>query len=247
MFLGVIELVEGMDIYQANREKLFGPESSIPSTQAVNVGELPESYGENILVLLPVDPGKVYCYWDLSFSNLLEGEGERQALAKRLGLQPVNLLLHLRLYSQLPAKSELEWVTGPQTRSTYISCNWQDAAYTAELGFVDRAGAFMAMVRSNLIGASANQEPCLQQSLADPPTFYQPVSTPKYSLHSLSTDLLHSPSVTTYKYEWAGSLDLTEVPSTITRECEERFTSGLSSWPSLDHGVSIPGDGEGSS
>ncbi|MCL6451205.1 MAG: DUF4912 domain-containing protein [Acetobacteraceae bacterium] len=103
---------------------------------------LPESYGEDRLVLLTRDPYWLFAYWELG--PALEAEARRRLGPAYAASQPV-----LRLYD-LEVGDHLDSRLTPEASSWYLNPARPGHRFLAELGLLDPSGRFLSLLRSNL-------------------------------------------------------------------------------------------------
>jgi len=112
-------------------------------------GNLPETYGETKVVLLPVHPYLIHAYWELTVDDLdraRRGLGEGQETAK-----PV-----LRFYDITSVESDGTDAPGYfdveidlRARNWYVPLWSPGKSYIADLGFKKADGEYLAVTRSN--------------------------------------------------------------------------------------------------
>ena len=110
--------------------------------ESIEPGELPSSYGRSRLVLLPVDPYRLYAYWELS------GDPPPTAGARAV------LRLHESSASggARPFDVDIDLAAG----NSYIHLWSAEKSYTADLGLRQEDGGFVALARSNTITSPAS-------------------------------------------------------------------------------------------
>jgi len=105
--------------------------------------ELPASYGQDRIVLMPYDPGQVYAYWELT--------EERQARARPAGGGRLALLLfdttHLDSPEQTPSNVR-EYPGDEAAGAQYLAVPLGDHDYAVELGYRCRDGRWLPLTRS---------------------------------------------------------------------------------------------------
>ena len=100
------------------------------SARAVELPELPESYGTGRLLLTPRDPFWLYAHWDFSFEHL-----------RRFNSRAVDGHLALRVYQNAVAGSPVtEIQLHPESREWFVNVPVADTAYVADLGFYGAPG-----------------------------------------------------------------------------------------------------------
>jgi len=100
-----------------------------------DLGPLPSSYGSKSLFLVARDPQWLFCYWDIDWS---EYPPSRMRGGKVL----------LKVYSADGGEVYCAEVS-PEARNWYISAGRGNATYYSELGFVNEAGQWETIARSN--------------------------------------------------------------------------------------------------
>lgn len=107
----------------------------------VHLPGLPEGYGEDRLVLLPRDPDWLYAYWDV--------KNETKDRARREG----GINLAVRLYEHRAGQIEPmaeHWVQ-EYSRSWYLRVPSPGQEYVAEIGYRNREGGWLGLLRSNVV------------------------------------------------------------------------------------------------
>lgn len=106
---------------------------------------LPAGYGEDRLVLMPRDPYWIFAYWEVT-----------PATVEKVKEASGGVRLHLRLYdvTNIIFNGQNAWksldteVTGD---NWYLNVPDADCTYLAELGYFDRQGNFVPLIRSNAV------------------------------------------------------------------------------------------------
>ena len=130
------------------------PKTGTPSSPSLldweNVS-LPEAYGKDRLVLMPVDPYWVHAYWEMVPPSV----SERSSGAEK---QSEHARYILRVYDVTSvdfdgtnAHSSFDIEITPQARNWYINLWRAGKSLCAELGLVHADGSFSSRVRSNVI------------------------------------------------------------------------------------------------
>ena len=101
-----------------------------------DLGPLPSSYGSRSLFLVARDPLWLFCYWDVDWS---EYPPSRMRDGRVL----------LKVYSTETGGEIYSAEVSPEARNWYISAGRGNATFYAELGFVNQAGAWECIARSN--------------------------------------------------------------------------------------------------
>jgi len=113
---------------------------SAESPSAEDLGELPQSYGGTTLYLVARDPRWLFTYWEVDWSQFPASQmkkGERK--------------IFLKIYTEA-GEEETSLEVKPEVRNWYVPVNTPGAAYFAELGYYDKKGHFVAIVRSKKAG-----------------------------------------------------------------------------------------------
>ncbi|MGH2769902.1 MAG: DUF4912 domain-containing protein [Actinomycetota bacterium] len=190
--------------------------------------ELPSSYGETRVVLLPVDPYLVHAYWDLSRSD-------RQRASSASGA--------LRFFDVTSAEARFDVEIELAARNWYVPLRSPGKSYRVELGRRTEDGEFVAIAGSNpiempraspsadrethhllVVGDYEQVEPIPAESRVQPRG-----SDPQAPPSQGSTRAVDAPEIMRSRVaeplsrpEGPPSLDLAEM-------CEAMFSPGLSS------------------
>lgn len=101
-----------------------------------DLGTLPSSYGSKSLFLVARDPQWLFCYWDIDWAEFP---------ASRMRGGQVFLKV-----SETGAAGEIYRAeVTPEARNWYVSAGRGNATYYAELGFINQAGEWESIARSN--------------------------------------------------------------------------------------------------
>lgn len=111
--------------------------------------ELPVSYGQNKLVLMPRDPYWVYAYWEIQQDRITEG-------LKALGKPSDQIRWVLRVFSahtgeKSPLSPSAEIEVQSYARNWYLHLSPAGASFYAEIGLMDRQNNFYCLTTSNSI------------------------------------------------------------------------------------------------
>ena len=101
-----------------------------------DLGSLPSTYGSKSLFLVARDPQWLFCYWDIDWS---EYPTTRMRSGKVL----------LKVHDAVGGSEVYCAEVSPEARNWYISAGRGNATYYAELGFVNQAGDWEQITRSN--------------------------------------------------------------------------------------------------
>lgn len=103
-----------------------------------NLGDLPESYYEDMLFLVARDPRWLFSYWDFNWAKY-------PAASFRGGVKQFFLKV-TTTEGQDAALVEIN----PEARNWYVAVNSPETAYFAEIGFFDKAGQWHRVVQSGV-------------------------------------------------------------------------------------------------
>ena len=131
-------------VMEASKYELGSRELAVATALgSVDVGlpDLPATYNDSRIVLMPRDPSLCFAYWDVPSEAELRQEG-RQLL--------------LRLYEAVPSNAEGEGLTGslqeyicePGTREMYLPVPLSDREYFVTLGYRRSDGRWQLLARS---------------------------------------------------------------------------------------------------
>ncbi|MCX6966227.1 MAG: DUF4912 domain-containing protein [Verrucomicrobia bacterium] len=101
-----------------------------------DLGTLPSSYGSKSLFLVARDPQWLFCYWDIDWS---EYPPSRMREGKVI----------LKVYTAPEGAEVYRAEVSPEARNWYISAGRGNATFYAEIGFINEAGNWEAITRSN--------------------------------------------------------------------------------------------------
>jgi hypothetical protein len=119
-----------------------GTEEGVP----LEPGDLPDSYGETRVVLVPVDPYLVHAYWEVTPEKIREARG-------RFGQADQRSQARLRFYdisgvaSEGTTRSYFDVDIQLQARNWYVHLQNPQRSYFAELGFATDSGVFFCVWR----------------------------------------------------------------------------------------------------
>ena len=125
---------EDVHKYEATLGEPSGSKSEVPEFE--DLGSLPASYGSKSLFLVARDPQWLFCYWDIDWN---------QYPPARLRDGKVFLKLHDAAAGTEVYSAEVS----PDARNWYISAGRGNATFYCELGFINQAGQWEQIVRSN--------------------------------------------------------------------------------------------------
>lgn len=139
-------------------------EESGPGTAAVNLDhvqeseDLPESYGETRVMLLPVEPYLVHAYWEFSCRQILCLDEEQGKIKHRVNGDQKHTQPILRCYDV--SDQAADWKNDAPyfdvnidlaTGNCYVPLFKAGKSYMVELGFKTRDGHFFAAAQSNTV------------------------------------------------------------------------------------------------
>ncbi len=125
---------ENVHKYEATLEEASVGGQEVPAFE--DLGPLPVTYGSKALFLVARDPQWLFCYWDVDWS---EYPPSRMRGGKVL----------LKVYNAVDGVEVYRAEVSPEARNWYISAGRGNAAFYAELGFVNEAGDWETITRSN--------------------------------------------------------------------------------------------------
>jgi hypothetical protein len=113
------------------------PSEAQPEAPAFeDLGSLPSSYGTKSLFLVARDPQWLFCYWDIDWNDY---PPSRMRDGKVL----------LKLHDATTGAELYSNPISPDARNWYISAGRGNATFYCELGFINQAGEWEQIVRSN--------------------------------------------------------------------------------------------------
>jgi len=144
----IMSRLEGSEEKRVNATSNFGGVSS--RNRVEKVQDLPQTYGKDKLVLMPVNPHWLHAYWDLSPRTI------RAIESLPLGSKVV-LRLHDVTYITFDgSNAHRTFEVGVDIRFTknyYFNVPVAGADYLVELGYKDPTGKFVPLTRSNVCKA----------------------------------------------------------------------------------------------
>jgi len=128
---------------------------------AIVPARLPDSYDENLLVLMVQNPHVVFCYFELgkTFRALLARNGGRLRL-NEVGEGDE---------SRMPVE---DVALSPEAANWYFRGVADGRSYDAELGWRAADGLFLSLLRSNVVHTPASSPPAGGAGGEDPPTSF---------------------------------------------------------------------------
>ena len=125
--------------------------------------DIPDHYGRTELILMVMDPLRLFAYWEVTPESLREAQ---DALGAEMdGARAIVRFYDISLihFDGTNAHHTFDIDIGLEARGWYVPVWTADKSYCADLGFVARTGRFHAIVRSNVIqtpraGVSGNTD-----------------------------------------------------------------------------------------
>lgn len=108
-----------------------------------DLGDLPESYGEDRIMLLPREPQWAYVYWDISpqKQRQLKGQGGKHLTIRLYDVTDIDL------ESEYPQNVQ-EFLCGDIARAWYLPIPVSDRTYVVDLGYRCEDGRWLQIARS---------------------------------------------------------------------------------------------------
>ena len=133
----VIGSVEEVEAYKFEiGSATEGAGAAVPAYE--DLGELPPTYFEDTLFLVARDPRWLFSYWDFNWAKY-------PATAFRGGVKQ----FFLKITTTAGAEAALVEIN-PEARNWYVAVNSPETAYSAEIGFFDKAGQWQRVVQSGV-------------------------------------------------------------------------------------------------
>jgi len=141
----------------AQVEKSSSGTAAISPDQVQESENLPESYGETKVMLLPVEPYLIHAYWEFSQRQSLCLDEEQGKIKHRVNGEQKHTRPILRCYE---VSSDEDWKnTAPYfdvnidlaAGNCYVPLFKAGNSYLVELGFKTRDGHFFAAAQSNIV------------------------------------------------------------------------------------------------
>ena len=128
---------------------VLGPPEIIDESWKDPAWDIPDSYGDNQVTLIPRDPRWVFCYWEIGPEAQTEG-------LRALGKNPDQTRWNLRVYGFAPSAPGERNMAGDlqidfSTGKSYLELSPSGASFQAELGLMDDEGNFFPIAVSNRI------------------------------------------------------------------------------------------------
>jgi hypothetical protein len=108
-----------------------------------DAGALPSTYGETMVLVVPVDPTVAHVYWDVSPADL-ERSGSAQAVLRFYDIDGED-------FDGTNARGFFDLAVDLAARSSYASLGGTARSCQVDLGFVAKDGRFVTLARSNTV------------------------------------------------------------------------------------------------
>ncbi len=148
------ELIEGLatPVVESNLSSFYDPSPTSKAKHEIlkESGNLPETYGETRLVLLPVHPYLIHAYWEVTPKDL---ERVKHRLSEVHGTAKPILRFYDITYIEFDgtnAHSSFDVEIDLQAKCWKVHLWSPEKSYIAELGFKGAAGEYFAVIRSNV-------------------------------------------------------------------------------------------------
>jgi hypothetical protein len=125
--------------YETTREEIPEPPPITPAFE--NLGELPQSYGDDTLFLIARDPHWLFSYWDIHWAPW-----QAKALDGKF---------YLKLFTS-GGSVELTTQIHPEAHNWYIPVKQAGASYYAEVGCLGADGEWISIARSDTAATPAD-------------------------------------------------------------------------------------------
>jgi len=129
----------GVEFVLSSSPLVAPPENAPSSSRApgdYELGELPRSYGQSLLVAIARDPHTLFVYWDLDWPRIF---GDRR---------PADRKVHLRVHAS-DGSQEMDAVVEPLASSHCLTVARARASYRVEIGYEEPAGIWNSVAISN--------------------------------------------------------------------------------------------------
>ncbi len=147
---GLIQALEALLKRRAPQTEAPPP----PSSPDWENAPLPEAYGDDRLVLMPIDPYWVHAYWEMRPQSLPQPlSGTDQESGEARGILRVYDVTFID-FDGTNAHSSFDIEITPRARNWYINLWNPGKTLCAELGLLHRDGTFSPLARSNMIQTS---------------------------------------------------------------------------------------------
>ena len=116
--------------------------------------DIPQTYGDNKIVLMIRDPKTLYAYWETP----KEAEEELKEKIKEKGLVAVKRILRIYDVTGPGEKAAFDFEVEEGTASWYVNADNSGRRWIAEVGLLCETGEFFYLARSNPTLASSGRE-----------------------------------------------------------------------------------------
>lgn len=193
--------------------------------------ELPESYGENRVVVMPVDPDTVHVYWECStpHSSDFSDDQDRGALQAYVA-PPERMLLRIEATATDAASLHHDFIVGPGTGSKYLPLPFSVKRCKAAIGKEAEENPFGSVISSDNIDLPPSpfylrckvENPSMPHAQKD--IFHELGSLLKVPIDAIPLES-QAASLAKGKQDGPGQ----HVTPDLTEQCENKFVSGISS------------------
>jgi hypothetical protein len=148
------DLIEGLPtpVAESKLSRFYAP-SLFPEAGPASLeepGNLPETYGETRVVLLPVHPYLIHAYWELTAEDLArvkrqlgEGQGRAKPVLRFYDITSIE-------FDGTNAHSYFDVEIDLGTKNWYVPLWSPEKSYIADLGFKRADGEYLAIARSSV-------------------------------------------------------------------------------------------------
>ena len=144
----IMKRLEGSEERRANVTSNFGEVQS--QSEVKKAQDLPQTYGKDKLVLMPVNPHWLHAYWDLSPNTIRAIESLPLGSKVVLRLHDVTYIIFdgSNAHRTFEVSVDIRF-----TKNYYFNVPVAGADYLVELGYKDPTGKFVPLMRSNVCKA----------------------------------------------------------------------------------------------
>ena len=135
---------------------------------------LPEDYGENRLTLMTRDPWLLFAYWEITPRSLKRAFRRAKDASAQLVLRLYEMASPFFTVRDILRRSDL-FVGDRRVGDWYITVPAAKSVYVAEIGYLDTAGKYSVITRSNFAGSL----PILTTESVLPEEIPTPVDSPQ--------------------------------------------------------------------
>ena len=130
------------EVFEAHKFEIGSTTPEVPAAKGApafeNLGELPPSYFQDTLFLVARDPRWLFSYWDFDWGKYAPGTFRGSARQ-----------FFLKIVTTAGADVGLVEIN-PEARNWYVPVSSPDTAYSAEIGYFDKAGNWQRIVQSGV-------------------------------------------------------------------------------------------------